>query len=57
METSRRRKVLSFTHHREVAALPPAEANLLLDEADRKAPAARAKEPILRGPPDTPTAS
>jgi hypothetical protein len=30
-ETLRRRKVLSFTHHREVAALDPAEADLLLD--------------------------
>jgi len=26
VETSRRREVLSFNHHREVAALPAAEA-------------------------------
>lgn len=32
-ETSRRREVLSFTHHREVAALPPMEADELLDQA------------------------
>jgi hypothetical protein len=30
-ETSRRREVLSFGHHREVAALPPAEQDRLLD--------------------------
>jgi hypothetical protein len=30
-ETSRRREVLSFKHHREVSALPPAEADALLD--------------------------
>jgi hypothetical protein len=30
-ETSRRREVLSFQHHREVASLPPAEADALLD--------------------------
>src|SRR5438045_3362810 len=30
-ETSRRREVLSFTHHREVAALEPARADELLD--------------------------
>ena len=30
-ETSRRREVLSFTHHKEVAALPTAEADALLD--------------------------
>jgi N6-adenosine-specific RNA methylase IME4 len=34
-ETSRRREVLSFTHHAEVAALEPAEADALLDEAVR----------------------
>jgi hypothetical protein len=28
---SRRRDVLSFTHHAEVAALPPADADALLD--------------------------
>jgi hypothetical protein len=33
-ETSRRREVLTFTHHREVTSLPPAEADLLLDEAE-----------------------
>jgi hypothetical protein len=33
-ETSRRREVLSFNHHREVAALPPAEADAMLDEAE-----------------------
>ena len=32
-ETSRRREVLSFKHHREVAALPPSEADRLLDWA------------------------
>jgi hypothetical protein len=30
-ETSRRREVVPFTHHREVAALPPADADRLLD--------------------------
>jgi hypothetical protein len=30
-ETSRRREVLSFNHHEEVAALPPDEADALLD--------------------------
>ena len=30
-ETSRRRDVLSFNHHTEVASLPPAEADALLD--------------------------
>jgi hypothetical protein len=34
LETSRRREVLSFSHHREVASLPPSEADLLLDEAE-----------------------
>jgi hypothetical protein len=34
METSRRREVLRFSHHIEVAALPPSEADLLLDEAE-----------------------
>lgn len=32
-ETSRRRDVLSFTHHAEVAALPPEHADELLDAA------------------------
>jgi hypothetical protein len=30
-ETSRRREDLTFNHHREVAALPPDEADALLD--------------------------
>ena len=30
-ETSRRRDLLSFQHHLEVAALPPDEANAMLD--------------------------
>ena len=34
METSRRREVLPYSHHVEVAALPPVEADLLLDEAE-----------------------
>lgn len=33
-QSSRRREVLSFTHHREVAALPPEEADTLLDKAE-----------------------
>ena len=33
-ETSRRREVLSFSHHAEVAALPPDEADELLDLAE-----------------------
>jgi len=33
-ETSRRREHLTFTHHREVAALPPKEADALLDRAE-----------------------
>lgn len=32
-ETSRRREALPFSHHAEVAALPPAEADALLDVA------------------------
>lgn len=36
-EPSRRREGLSFKHHREVAALPPAEADALLDEAQANA--------------------
>ncbi len=35
-ETSRRREVLSFTHHREVASLPTAEADALLDQAEEQ---------------------
>jgi hypothetical protein len=31
---SRRQEVLSFKHHAEVAALPPAEADVLLDRAE-----------------------
>ena len=34
-ETSRRREVLSWSHHAEVAALDPADADRLLDEAER----------------------
>lgn len=33
-ETSRRRDVLSFTHHRECAGLPPEEADRVLDWAE-----------------------
>lgn len=33
-ETSRRREALSFTHHREVAALEPKEADALLAKAE-----------------------
>jgi hypothetical protein len=33
-ESSRRREVLSFTHHREVAALPPEQADRLLTRAE-----------------------
>ena len=33
IETSRRREVLSWGHHAEVAALPPAQQKKLLDEA------------------------
>lgn len=40
-ETSRRREVLSFTHHAEVAALPSAEADALLDQAATWRAAAR----------------
>ena len=32
-ETSRRRELVSFTHHAEVAALPPAEADAMLAKA------------------------
>lgn len=35
-ETFRRRKDLSFTHHAEVAALPPNEADALLDQAEEE---------------------
>lgn len=33
IETSRRREVLSFSHHADVAALDPAEQDAILDEA------------------------
>jgi hypothetical protein len=33
-ETSRRRELVSFKHHREVASLPPPEADELLDQAE-----------------------
>jgi hypothetical protein len=35
-ETSRRREVLSWSHHAEVAALPPDKADKLLDRAERE---------------------
>lgn len=35
-QTSRRREHLSFTHHAEVAGLPPAKADALLDKAERE---------------------
>lgn len=35
-EPSRRREVLSFTHHLEVAALPPEDADKLLDRAEKE---------------------
>jgi uncharacterized protein DUF4326 len=35
-ETSRRREVLSFMHHAEVAAIPPEEADKILDWAENK---------------------
>lgn len=34
-ESSRRREALTFTHHLEVAALPPKEADALLDKAEK----------------------
>ena len=34
IETSRRREVLSWGHHAEVAALPPAQQEKLLNEAE-----------------------
>lgn len=40
-ETSRRRDVLPFSHHAEVASLPPAEADALLDRATAEAMSAR----------------
>ena len=36
VDNSRRREELSWSHHREVAALPPAEADELLDLAERE---------------------
>jgi hypothetical protein len=41
-EPSRRREVLSFTHHRETAALPPSEADALLERAEVEGMATRA---------------
>lgn len=35
-ETNRRRLVLSFSHHAEVASLPPEQADALLDTAENK---------------------
>jgi hypothetical protein len=35
-ETTRRRVDLSFTHHREAAALPPEEADAILDRAEQE---------------------
>lgn len=37
-DTSRRREVLSFKHHREVASLPPATADRLLDWCEETIP-------------------
>jgi hypothetical protein len=37
-ETSRRREVLSFSHHAEVVALPPDQADALLDWAEETLP-------------------
>jgi hypothetical protein len=37
-ETSRRREVLSFAHHAEVAGLPPAQADEVLDCAEETIP-------------------
>ena len=36
VDNSRRREELSWSHHREVAALPPAEADELLGLAERE---------------------
>ena len=36
VDNSRRREELSWSHHREVASLPPAEADELLDLAERE---------------------
>ena len=36
VDNSRRREELSWSHHKEVAALPPAEADELLDLAERE---------------------
>lgn len=37
VEPSRRRENLSFSHHQEVASLPPEEQDALLDEAEQHA--------------------
>lgn len=46
VETSRRREVLTFNHHKEVAALPPEEADELLDWAEEPL---RSGDPKARG--------
>jgi hypothetical protein len=51
-ETSRRREVLAFSFHKEVVSLPPAEADLLLDETEQDGLTVRANAgPLARGRP------
>jgi hypothetical protein len=45
-ETSRRREVLSFIHHREVAGLAPTDADRLLDWCE---PVANVPSQAVRG--------
>ena len=45
IETVRRRTVLSWSHHREVAALPPAQQDKLLDEAEEEGWTRRERRP------------
>lgn len=46
-ETSRRREVLSYTHHAEVASLPAPEADALLDQAESDGLSTRALRSLV----------
>jgi N6-adenosine-specific RNA methylase IME4 len=46
-ETSRRREALTFTHHREVAALPASDADVLLNKAEAEMLSTRALRAIV----------
>ena len=47
-ETSRRREVLTFSHHVEVASLPPEQADALLDEVEANGSSVRETRQAVR---------